>query len=275
MKKFIAFILAIILLATGTFTVCAQDLGDTDNNGKITITDATAVQRHIARMQILDEQSLSAADVSGDGKITILDCTNIQRFVAHVIEVFPAQEKNSQSPTTPTKPPIEISTNSGFSDDPTSAPVVPTQPPTVKETQPPTEYNAPNDYDLEVLELVNIERKKAGVAPLEYAYFIFDCAKVRANECAPMAFFSHTRPDGTPWHTVLEQFNKTDFHTAGENLAWGHETAQEVMYSEYGWMNSEGHKNNILNPKFTHVAIASVECIGQKGTFCTVQIFWS
>jgi uncharacterized protein YkwD len=59
-----------------------------------------------------------------------------------------------------------------------------------------------------------------------------------------------------------------DFKAAGENIAAGQKTAEEVMD---GWMNSEGHRANILNPDFTHIGIGYVQG-GDYGTYWT-QLF--
>lgn len=266
MKKFVAFSLAAVLIIFSVFSVSASTIGDSDNDGSIGIMDATLIQMFVAQRVNLDDESLVASDVDGDGLVSILDCTCIQQFIAQIITTFPAQN-DIDEPTE--NPPFEFSTSSGLTSVEPTTPVKPTE----EVTEAPTEYTGPNTYDLEILELVNVERAKEGLQPLEYAYFIFDCAKTRAIESD--LYFSHTRPDGTPWHTVFETLEQIpDRAIVGENLAWGHETAEEVMYDEYGWMNSPGHRANIMNPRYKYVAIASVECTEQPGTFCTVQLFW-
>ena len=271
MKKFVAFSLATLLIILSALSVSASSLGDTDYDGKVGVMDATVIQLHMAQKIRLDDDALKSADVDGDGIVSIMDCTTIQQFVAQLIDVLPAE---NNYPKQEEESSIELSTNSGLTPGNSTTPEPSTVPSSTEIQEPSSESNAPNAYDLEVLKLVNIEREKVGLHPLEYAYFIYDCAKIRAIECAPMDNFSHTRPDGRQWYTVFDDLHITNYRTLGENLAWGHETAHEVMYDTYGWMNSPGHKANILNGNFTHIAIASVECVEQPGTFTTVQLFW-
>lgn len=273
MKKLIAFWLAFILVLCSVCSVSASTkadanvptvLGDADSDGYVSITDATSIQFHLASLTTLSAQALSVSDVDGDGYVSIMDSTTIQRFVAELIDKFPSQVE--------TVVPSEFATGSGLQQGTT--PTI--QKPTEAETQAPTkpvDDGTPSEYEMEVLRLVNIERKKAGVEPVEFAYFIYDCAKLRAKECD--LCFSHTRPDGNPWYTVFDEFKITNpWHYQGENIAWGHEDAQDVMYSEWGWMNSEGHRKNILKPEFKYMAVGSCECTEQPGTYATVQLFW-
>ncbi len=94
----------------------------------------------------------------------------------------------------------------------------------------------------EVMRLVNVEREKTGVAPLKYYYNGQAAADIRADEISQV--FSHTRPNGESCFTVLEDYN---YWAAGENIAYGYTTPEEVMN---GWMNSDGHRSNILNPDY-------------------------
>ena len=63
--------------------------------------------------------------------------------------------------------------------------------------------------------------------------------------------FAHTRPDGRSFSTALTD-RGIRYYNAGENIAWGQQSPEEVMQA---WMNSEGHRANILNPKFTKLGI--------------------
>lgn len=98
-----------------------------------------------------------------------------------------------------------------------------------------------------IFELVNIEREKEGLAPLQYYNAGQFAADIRAEEI--IKSFSHTRPDGTKCFTVLEGIN---YMTAGENIALGHLTPERVMQA---WMNSPGHKANILRDQYTHLIV--------------------
>lgn len=106
-----------------------------------------------------------------------------------------------------------------------------------------------HEYVLRVVELVNEERAKAGLKPLTLEKNITAAAQVRAVETEQS--FSHTRPDGRHFSTALKEAGVT-YRGAGENIAWGQKTPEQVMN---GWMNSAGHRANILNEKFTSIGV--------------------
>ena len=126
---------------------------------------------------------------------------------------------------------------------------------TVKPTTP--VVNATTDVQV-VLDLTNKERKKAGLGTLTLSDELCKIADVRAKEIVKS--FSHTRPNGTSCFTVLKE-NGITYRTAGENLAYGQKTASAVMN---GWMNSSGHKANILNKNYGKIGIAYYNLNGVK-----------
>ena len=93
--------------------------------------------------------------------------------------------------------------------------------------------------------LANAERQKAGLAPLTWSTDMYNASNVRAEELSTL--FSHTRPDGTKCFTAAPDI------MYGENIAMGYTSAQSVIN---GWMNSPGHRANILNPNHTIGAIS-------------------
>lgn len=119
--------------------------------------------------------------------------------------------------------------------------------------QPGTDNNTPEtdalSYAEQVVALVNAERAKAGLNALTLDTEIASAALVRAKETE--ISFSHTRPDGRHFSTALSD-SGISFRGAGENIAWGQRSPEEVMN---GWMNSEGHRANILNPNFTKIGV--------------------
>lgn len=124
---------------------------------------------------------------------------------------------------------------------------------TPETNQPETDDNTPEtdvlSYAEQVVALVNAERAKAGLNALTLDSEIASAALVRAKETE--ISFSHTRPDGRHFSTALSD-SGISFRGAGENIAWGQKTPEEVMN---GWMNSEGHRANILNPNFTKIGV--------------------
>ncbi|MGM9554219.1 MAG: leucine-rich repeat protein [Faecousia sp.] len=109
-----------------------------------------------------------------------------------------------------------------------------------------------------VLELVNEERGKQGLAPLQMDQTLIDCAMKRAAEISIL--FSHTRPDGA---CIFEM----DPKIYAENIAAGQSSAEQVMNS---WMNSEGHKANILTSNFRSIGIG---CFRIGNVYYWVQNF--
>lgn len=99
-------------------------------------------------------------------------------------------------------------------------------------------------YQNEFLRRVNNERAKAGLKPVQLDDSNHNsAAQERAEEIATVN--SHVRPNGTKWYTVLSEYGVTDA-AAGENAAWGSVSPEEVVNA---WMNSEGHRANILDPE--------------------------
>ena len=104
-------------------------------------------------------------------------------------------------------------------------------------------------YVLKVVELVNKERKSAGLNPVTLNTDATTAAQVRAEESS--VSFSHTRPDGTSFATALKDA-RVSYRSCGENIAWGQKTPEQVME---GWMNSAGHRANILNASYTEIGV--------------------
>ena len=101
----------------------------------------------------------------------------------------------------------------------------------------------------QVVNLVNEERAKAGLSPLTVDRSIEDAAQKRAHEIE--SSFSHTRPNGSSFSTALTEAG-VNYRSSGENIAYGQSSAASVMQ---GWMNSSGHRANILNGNFTKIGV--------------------
>ena len=132
-----------------------------------------------------------------------------------------------------------------------ATPVTPTTPTT------PTVTTTTSNV-LAVFELVNKERKAAGLGALTLSDELCKVADIRAKEIVKS--FSHTRPNGTSCFTAFKE-NGVTYRYAGENIAYGQKTATEVMN---GWMNSAGHRANILGKNFGKIGIACYEYNGRK-----------
>ena len=128
--------------------------------------------------------------------------------------------------------------------------------PPVEETPPITVTNEGS----QVFQLVN-QRRENGLAELTYRNDVQDAANIRANEI--ISTFSHTRPDGSSCFTAVT----VNYYAIGENIASGQKNAEEVMNA---WMNSPGHRANILSAQFTGMAVGVVQ---YQGVSYWVQIF--
>lgn len=115
---------------------------------------------------------------------------------------------------------------------------------------------------MKVYELVNKEREKLGFKTAQMDATLTKRAMQRAAECA--VNFSHTRPDGDPFYTVLDNIY---LHGCAENIAAGQKDAEEVMES---WMNSEGHRKNLLNYGYSSIGVG---CFEHNGVRYWVQLF--
>ncbi len=115
----------------------------------------------------------------------------------------------------------------------------------------------------QVLKLVNAERAKVGANALKLDATLNKVATVKAKDMADNGYFSHDSPTyGSPFE-MMRSFGVTQYRTAGENIAAGQKSAQAVMNS---WMNSSGHRANILNKSYTNLGVGYYEG-GTYGTY--------
>lgn len=119
----------------------------------------------------------------------------------------------------------------------------------------------PVDKADQVAALVNAERAKAGLSALALDKELSANATVRAEEIVNN--FSHTRPNGASFSSAIT----ISYRRAGENIAYGYPTAEAVMD---GWMNSSGHRANILQSSFTKIGVGVVQ---RGNTLYWVQLF--
>lgn len=120
-------------------------------------------------------------------------------------------------------------------------------------------------YVTQILKLVNEERAKAGLSALTLDMNITAAANVRAKEIRQS--FSHTRPNGSSFSTALTEQGVT-YRGSGENIAWGHKSPEQVMN---GWMNSDGHRANILNKNYRNLGVGYYQ--DENGVNYWVQLF--
>lgn len=111
-----------------------------------------------------------------------------------------------------------------------------------------------SSYEQQVIKLVNAERAKAGLKPLKENWELSRVAEFKSADMRDKKYFDHNSPTyGSPF-TMIKNFG-ISYKTAGENIAAGQKTPEEVMKS---WMNSPGHKANILNAGYTQIGVGYV-----------------
>ena len=128
--------------------------------------------------------------------------------------------------------------------------------PNINLIYPNQKINIPNlqaqkGVEAEVLRLTNQKRQAAGVKPLVMDWELQRTARTKAEDMRDKNYFSHQSPTyGSPFD-MMKQFG-INYSTAGENIAAGQQTPAEVVDS---WYRSTGHRENMLNPNFTHLGV--------------------
>lgn len=153
---------------------------------------------------------------------------------------------------------------------PTTAPTAkPTAQPTTQPTAAPTAKPTTTEsaMEQEVFELVNKVRVENGLHTLKWAEDLAEIARAHCADMINRGFFSHTNPDGESPFDRLKN-NGIAYRSAAENIAYGQKDAQEVMNS---WMNSSGHRANILSKTVKEIGIGAVK--NTRGTIYWTQMF--
>lgn len=109
-------------------------------------------------------------------------------------------------------------------------------------------------YEQEVIRLVNVIRAENGLNQLTYDWELSRVARIKSQDMKDNRYFAHNSPVyGTPFQ-MIKNFG-ISYRSAGENIAMGYRTPQAVVN---GWMNSSGHRANILNASYTHIGVGYV-----------------
>lgn len=171
-------------------------------------------------------------DVNGDGKISIVDAKWVLQQVAQLRTLDEAQTKaadlNRDGRITVSDAKGVLRAIAGGGDE-----------------------ESPSQKAEDILKLVNEERKKRGIAGLSLSEELNELANLKAKDMVQNNYFDHTSPTYGSLSDMMDEFG-ISFSTAGENIASGQASPQDVMK---GWMNSDGHRANILNPSFTKLGV--------------------
>ncbi len=136
----------------------------------------------------------------------------------------------------------------------------PPETPKVKPVLPPPGVKYLDQVEDLVFELTNKERQARGVAPLIKDEELRQLARAYSNDMLVRRFFDHTNPDGVPFEErITDQYNHRVF-LIGENIWYSsgyhysrvQQLAREIVDD---WMNSPGHRENLLRPAFTHLGV--------------------
>ncbi len=118
----------------------------------------------------------------------------------------------------------------------------------------PTTDSAVLSFEREVVRLVNVEREKRGLPALTYNWELSRVARIKSQDMRDNGYFSHMSPTyGSPFQ-MMKSFG-ISYRSAGENIAKGYTTPEAVVRS---WMNSSGHRANILSASFTEIGVGYV-----------------
>ncbi|PET99863.1 serine protease [Bacillus cereus] len=131
------------------------------------------------------------------------------------------------------------------------------------EQKPAEEAKSLSEFEQRVVELTNAERTKQGLPALQIDTELSKVARIKSEDMQKNNYFDHNSPTyGSPFD-MMKKFG-ISYKSAGENIAQGQRTPEEVVQA---WMNSAGHRANILNSGFTHIGVGYVE----SGNYWTQQ----
>ena len=239
MRKNMFYVIKLIALSAIILTTCNIDLSQDEKLSSKEITKPNYFQQLEYKIdeektndneQKIDEEITYIED-EVMGEINNVDDIVYEPIVEEVVEPVIEETKTEEI----IKPVVEEV-------------IVETIEPVVETTNETVSYNT--DYAYQVLYLINQIRKENGLNELTMNYTLIEIANIRSEEIT--RYWSHTRPDGTDWWTIYQQYGL--YGKFGENLAYGQENPEEVVQA---WMNSETHRANILNAEFNKIGISS------------------
>ncbi len=162
----------------------------------------------------------------------------------------PAQPKTEQ----PAQKPVQQPVQQQKPEQPAQKPVQqkPVQAEKPQATTPAS--SAVSAFEQKVVELTNQERAKNGLPALKLDVELSKVAREKSKDMQTKNYFSHTSPTyGSPFD-MMKAYG-ISYRAAGENIAMGQRSPEEVVQA---WMNSQGHRENIMNPNFTHIGVGHV-----------------
>ena len=245
-NKILSFILSLVLVSSLLISVSAADFQPMCTSGNdgttnqcarwpwkwcIDVPDSCWPDQDMSNPELPNEEPDS--DNNHDGETEV-----------------PGQEGNTPSnPETPNEPSV-----------PEKDPSIPDEKPSIPDETPPTPNETPDEnsgilpYELEVVKLVNQERAAYGLEPLSISSELCAGARLKSEDMQKNNYFSHTSPTYGTAFDLMKSLG-ISYHTAGENIAQGYTTPSAVVEA---WMNSEGHRANILSSTYTSIGVGYV-----------------
>ncbi|BCB04389.1 CAP domain-containing protein [Bacillus sp. KH172YL63] len=185
---------------------------------------------------------------------------NIQQLLNGQAQAAPAPKAETPAPA-PEKEAPKAEAPKAEAQAPAPKAEAPAPAPAANEQQQQAEQTASDQsgqlsqYEQQVVELTNQERAKQGLPALKVDAELSKVAREKSRDMQANNYFSHTSPTyGSPFD-MMKQFG-IQYNAAGENIAMGQQTPEEVVQA---WMNSEGHRKNILSANYTHIGVGYVE----------------
>lgn len=126
------------------------------------------------------------------------------------------------------------------------------------------------DIEKEVFHLINAERRKKGLSPLIWNDRAAKAARLHSKNMSQQGFFSHRGRDGSMVGTRASRMG-LQWDGIGENLVYFRNYADPAEFAVKSWMNSSGHKNNILKKNWIETGIGAVQ--GDDGSYYLTQVF--
>lgn len=191
---------------------------------------------------------------------------NVQ-FPAQWNQVYPQQQVYKYVPTqqkVQKQKPVQQPAKTNVTTQKTTQPTQSTTAAKKPAASQPTQYSyAVSAFEKKVVELTNAERAKQGLAPLTLDTQLSKVARIKSQDMKDHNYFDHNSPTyGSPFD-MMKKFG-ISYSSAGENIAMGQTTPEQVVQA---WMDSPGHRANIMNSSFTRIGVGYVA----SGNYWTQQ----
>jgi uncharacterized YkwD family protein len=222
---------------------------------KVILTMATAAALAVAS-PLTEKASAAENTTNVQQKVYVYQGSNLNELNSYLQKYFAnlGIKFNTTTTTTVTQ---QITQQKAQTQQPTEITTQPAQQPTTttEPTQTTQTTSALSAYEQKVVDLTNQERAKKGLAALKVDTALSKVAREKSLDMSKNGYFSHTSPTyGSPFD-MMKQFG-ISYQYAGENIAMGQRTPEEVVQA---WMNSEGHRKNILSANFSYIGVGYIE----------------